>query len=247
MIQRELAAAAKSPRRQHARLFDRLRRFTGRSAYSLPGRRRLTLRCLRARCTPLSGLPAPLSWTPTIPRCGAARSAPTETRLRRWRIWAVAGHSLGACPSGHTRPGHEHSFSPMVVPTHKNRERQQNKRGNQAASPPTILFQYLLLKTVETRFEALLRCFLLISGASCFLRHERLPLFFYSVEHKRTITQPASLQRIRGRALIMLHQKQRRSAAADVTCGEGIARGGRTLPPAARPARPESRRRPRPC
>jgi hypothetical protein len=64
----------------------------------------------------------------------------------------------------------------------EDRECDQNQRGNQAASPPTILFQYLLLKTVETRFEALLRCFLLISGASCFLRHERLPPFFYSVE-----------------------------------------------------------------
>jgi hypothetical protein len=65
----------------------------------------------------------------------------------------------------------------MVVPTHKNRERQQNKRGNQAAAPPTILFQYLQLETVKTRFKALLGCFSLISSASWFFRHEPLPLF----------------------------------------------------------------------
>ncbi len=57
----------------------------------------------------------------------------------------------------------------MVVPTHKNRERQQNKRGNQAASPPTIFFQYLQLETVKTRFKALL--------GSWFFRHGPLPLF----------------------------------------------------------------------
>jgi len=65
----------------------------------------------------------------------------------------------------------------MVVPTHKNRERQQNKRGNQAASPPTTFFQYLQLETVKTRFKALLGCFPLISSASWFFRHGPLPLF----------------------------------------------------------------------
>jgi hypothetical protein len=54
----------------------------------------------------------------------------------------------------------------MVMAGHEDRQRDQNERGNQAASPPAILFQYLLLKTVETRFEALLDCFLLISSAS---------------------------------------------------------------------------------
>jgi hypothetical protein len=62
--------------------------------------------------------------------------------------------------------------------SYEDRERYKNKRGNQAASPPAILFQHLLLNTVETRFEALFPCFLLISSASCFLRHECLPLFF---------------------------------------------------------------------
>jgi len=66
----------------------------------------------------------------------------------------------------------------MVMAGCEDREGDQNQRGNQAASPPTILFQYLLLNSIETRFEALLLCFLLIFGASCFLRHERLPLFF---------------------------------------------------------------------
>jgi hypothetical protein len=54
----------------------------------------------------------------------------------------------------------------MVMPGHENRERQQNKRGNQAASPPTIFFQYLQLETVKTRFKAVLGCFPLISSAS---------------------------------------------------------------------------------
>jgi hypothetical protein len=44
----------------------------------------------------------------------------------------------------------------MVMPGHENRERQQNKRGNQAAPPPSILSQYLLLETAQTRFEAFL-------------------------------------------------------------------------------------------
>ena len=181
MIQRELAAAAKSPRRQHARLFDRLRRFTDRSAYSLPSRRRLTLRCLRARCTPLSGLPAPLSWTPTIPRCGAARSAPTETRVRRWRIWAVVtvGHPGRTCPSS-TYLGHALRSTVMAMTGYEDGKRYENERGNQATSPPTILFQYLLLETVETRFEASLTCFALIStAASLFFGHKSLPLFFF--------------------------------------------------------------------
>jgi len=65
----------------------------------------------------------------------------------------------------------------MVMPGHENRERQQNKRGNQAASPPTIFFQYLQLETVKTRFKALLGCFPLISSASWFFRHGPLPLF----------------------------------------------------------------------
>jgi len=85
----------------------------------------------------------------------------------------------------------------MVMAGCEDRECDQNQRGNQAASPPTILFQCLLLKTVETRFEALLRCFLLISGASCFLRHERLPPFFIPWSYKRTI-----------RRLDYLHQNQ---------------------------------------
>ena len=122
----------------------------------------------------------------------------------------------------------------MVMAGREDRECDQNQRGNQAASPPTILFQYLLLNTVETRFEALLRCFLLISGASCFLRHERLPLFFIPWSYKRTISQPAYLQQNQGRALIMLHQRQRRSAAAEVTCGESESRGGRISRPPAR-------------
>jgi hypothetical protein len=64
----------------------------------------------------------------------------------------------------------------MVMPGHENRERQQNKRGNQAASPPTIFFQYLQLETVKTRFKALLGCFPLISSTSWFFRHRPLPL-----------------------------------------------------------------------
>jgi len=63
------------------------------------------------------------------------------------------------------------------MPGHENRERQQNQRGNQAAAPPSILFQYLLLETVQTRFEALLGGFPLISTASWFFRHGPLPLF----------------------------------------------------------------------
>ena len=98
----------------------------------------------------------------------------------------------------------------MVMAGCEDREGDQNQRGNQAASPPTILFQYLLLNSVETRFEALLRCFLLISGASCFLRHERLPLFFYFVELKVNDQSACSTCiRTRCRALIMPHQKHK--------------------------------------
>jgi hypothetical protein len=64
----------------------------------------------------------------------------------------------------------------MVMPGHENRERQQNKRGNQAATPPTILSQDLKLETVKTGFEALLGRFPLISTASWFFRHGPLPL-----------------------------------------------------------------------
>jgi hypothetical protein len=39
----------------------------------------------------------------------------------------------------------------------EDRERDQNECRNQAASPPTILFDYLLLETMKTRFETLLR------------------------------------------------------------------------------------------
>ena len=68
----------------------------------------------------------------------------------------------------------------MVMAGREDRECDQNQRGNQAASPPTILFQYLLLKTVETRFEAFLTCFALIStAASLFFGHKSLPLFFF--------------------------------------------------------------------
>jgi hypothetical protein len=67
----------------------------------------------------------------------------------------------------------------MVMPAHENRERQQNKRGNQAAAPPSILSQYVLFETGETRVEALLGCFPLISAASWFFRHGPLPPFSY--------------------------------------------------------------------
>ncbi len=63
------------------------------------------------------------------------------------------------------------------MPAYENRERQQNQRGNQAATPPSILFQDLLLKTVQTRLETLLGSFPLISTASCFFRHGPLPPF----------------------------------------------------------------------
>jgi len=143
--------------------------------------------------------------------------------MRPWRIWAIAavGHPPRTCPSRSTHRGHRHPLPPMVMAGCEDRECDQNQRGNQAASPPTILFQCLLLKTVETRFEALLRCFLLISSASCFLRHERLPLFFYcrGAISERSVSLPTCI-RNRARALIMPHQKQRRSATADVTYGE---------------------------
>jgi len=58
---------------------------------------------------------------------------------------------------------------------YEDRQRDQNQRGNQAAPPPSILSQYLLLETAQTRFEALLGC--LISTASWFFRHAPLPLF----------------------------------------------------------------------
>jgi len=54
----------------------------------------------------------------------------------------------------------------MVMAGQEDRQRDQNERGNQAASPPAILFQDLLLKMIESRFEALLNCFLLISSSS---------------------------------------------------------------------------------
>jgi hypothetical protein len=44
-------------------------------------------------------------------------------------------------------------------------ERYQYERGNQAASPPTILSQCLLLKSMEARFEPLLRGLSLVSSA----------------------------------------------------------------------------------
>jgi hypothetical protein len=65
----------------------------------------------------------------------------------------------------------------MVMAGREDRECDQNQRGNQAASPPTIFFQYLQLETVKTRFKALLGCFPLISSASWFFRHGPLPLF----------------------------------------------------------------------
>jgi hypothetical protein len=54
----------------------------------------------------------------------------------------------------------------VVMARDENRERDQNKRGYQAASPPTILFQELLFKTIEPRLEPFFDCFFLISGAT---------------------------------------------------------------------------------
>jgi hypothetical protein len=45
-------------------------------------------------------------------------------------------------------------------------DRYQNQRGNQTASPPTILFQHLSFETIETRLQRSLRYFSLISRAS---------------------------------------------------------------------------------
>jgi hypothetical protein len=66
-----------------------------------------------------------------------------------------------------------------MVPSYQDRKRHQNQRGNQTASPPTIFFQYLLLETVEARFEAAFRGLSLISRATWFFRHKRLPRSFF--------------------------------------------------------------------
>jgi len=42
----------------------------------------------------------------------------------------------------------------MTVMANQHRERQQHDRCYQAAAPPTILFQDLLLEAIEARFEA---------------------------------------------------------------------------------------------
>jgi hypothetical protein len=106
---------------------------------------------------------------------------------------------------------------------YEDRKRDQNKCSDQAASPPSILFQYLLLKTVETRFQAFLRCFLLISGPSWFLRHNLLPLFFSS---RRGYEQSACPSEAEPRVVapIMPRLMQRRSAMAEVSRGEQVPR-----------------------
>jgi hypothetical protein len=179
------------------------------------------LRSLRGGAAPLPGPAAPRLRTPThISR--ATRSAPTETRVRRWRIWTVAGHPFGACPSGHTHRGHEPRFAPTVMAIYEDRQRDQNQRGNQAAPPPSILSQYLLLETAQTRFEALLGC--LISTASGFFRHGPLPLFAYFGGAMNKGPHPAHLKQNRCHALIISHPMprlmQRRSAVAKVSSRE---------------------------
>jgi hypothetical protein len=59
----------------------------------------------------------------------------------------------------------------MTVMANQDCERQQHDRRNQAAAPPTILFQDLLLETIKTRFEALALAFPLIPGETRFFRH----------------------------------------------------------------------------
>jgi hypothetical protein len=67
---------------------------------------------------------------------------------------------------------HCHPIPPVVVmPGYEDRDCYEDKRGNQAAAPPTILFQYLFLETVEAPFKALFWSLRLTSSATRFFRH----------------------------------------------------------------------------
>jgi hypothetical protein len=59
----------------------------------------------------------------------------------------------------------------MTVAGDENRERDQHQRGNQAASPPSILSKNVLLDTLKAPFEAFFSGLRLISWDTRFFRH----------------------------------------------------------------------------
>jgi hypothetical protein len=61
----------------------------------------------------------------------------------------------------------------MVMAGYENRERDEDQRGDQTASPPSILLQDLLFETVQAPFETLFHRFSLIYGVTWFIRHRR--------------------------------------------------------------------------
>jgi hypothetical protein len=211
---RESTAAAAS-----SRTFDRRAKLsTNLSANSLPIRRGLTLRCLRARSSPWSGLTAPRPWTPTISGCATAGSAPTETRARRWRIWAV-GHPLGTCPSRHTRRNH-HPFPPMVVMPMKIAS--ATKTSAAIRPPRHQRFSFSISCSIRLRRASRRSCAVsfwfpapVVSSAT----NVYLSFLFRGAKSERSVSLQVC-SRTKGRALIMLHQRQRRSAMAKVSCGE---------------------------
>jgi hypothetical protein len=134
--------------------------------------RRLTLRLLRSlRAGPV---PSPRSAIPrpAIPsRSGSrARTAPAVTGSRRWGIHPVASVRHALSHAHRTR--RRHPRRSMTVMANQHRERQQHDRCNQAAAPPTILFQDLLLEAIEARFEARALAFPLITRDTRFFRHK---------------------------------------------------------------------------
>jgi hypothetical protein len=61
----------------------------------------------------------------------------------------------------------------MMMAGYQNRECDEDQRGDQTASPPSILLQNLLFETIQAPFEALFGRFSLIYGVTWFIRHRR--------------------------------------------------------------------------
>jgi hypothetical protein len=106
----------------------------------------------------------------------------------------------------------------MVMASYEDGERDENQRANQAPSPPTILFQDLLLKAVETSFDALCGYVPSLSGATRFFRHQcYLALIFVQL----LLNGPASaVQWTHGPFFELATLINRRSPAAEVTMSQ---------------------------
>jgi hypothetical protein len=63
----------------------------------------------------------------------------------------------------------------VVMASDEDRQRNQDEGCDQAAPPPAILSEHIVLNTMDTFLKTILLFFPLTSSAACFFRHELLP------------------------------------------------------------------------